>query len=91
MWVSAFVFCLFSVGRVRRFFVSCIIVGWVGVLFSFSFALLKMVALFLGVLLVTVSSIVFTSGAAFGQEGDGGNNWLEVVFLPLLLCFFFCC
>ena len=31
MWVSAFVFCLFSAGKVRRFSVGCVIVGWVGV------------------------------------------------------------
>ena len=89
MWVSAFVFCLFSAGRVRRFSVGCIIVSWERVLVFLFFALWRMVVLFRRMLLVTVSLSVFASGVVFGQGSDGGNDWLVFVFLSSLFWGFF--
>ena len=95
MWVSAFVFRLFSAGRVRGFSVGCIIVGWVeGPRFPLLCSIEDSCSFSGVMLLVTVSLSVFTQmESSLVREGDGGNGWLVFVFLlSLLLGFFsFCC
>ena len=48
-----------------------------------------MVALFWRVLPVVVSLSVFVREVVFGQESDGGKDWLVFVFWSSSLFFFF--
>ena len=94
MWVSAFVFCLFSAGRVYVVFVGCVIVSWERVLIPFFFALWSVIVSFRRTLPAIASLNVLASGIVFVREATVEMTWPAFVFVSSLfwgLFPSFCC
>ena len=92
--VSAFVFCLFSAGRVYVVFVGCVVVSWERILIPFFFALWSVIVSFRRTLPAIASLNVLASGIVFVREATVEMIWPAFVFVPSLFWGFFpsfCC